>query len=136
MTAVSSTSASPAVAQAVLPASLRDATTERKDAFRQALAFERVLLGQMTESMMKTTGGDDKDTPAAVKAMKDNLPGLLADALTVSGGIGLATQLDALAQAGSVKTTSLSSQTATSGGAAAGTPSPASAADGAGGATA
>ena len=103
-------STSPAVQQAPLPANLRTASPERKEEFRQALAFERVLLGQMVGSMMKTTGGDDKDTPAAVKAMKENLPGLLADALTASGGIGLAAQLDASSHQGETKQTSLSDQ--------------------------
>ncbi len=82
------------VDQAALPANIRTASKERQQEFQQAKAFERVLIGQMTESMMKTTGMSE-DAPAAVKAMKDQLPGLLADALSTSGGLGLAQQMDA-----------------------------------------
>lgn len=112
MTGIGAAGSSPAVDQAVLPASVRGASKERQDEYKQALAFERVLVGQMTESMMKTTGASD-DTPAAVKAMKDQLPGLLADALTASGGLGLAQQMDAAMHPESAaKKTSLSGDTA------------------------
>lgn len=93
---------------AALPANIRAASKERQQEFRQALAFERVLIGQMTEGMMKT-GGLGDNAPAAVKAMKDQLPGLLADALSSAGGLGLAQQMDAAMHPESqVKKTSLS----------------------------
>lgn len=105
------TSTSAPVDQASLPAAIRSAPKERQDEYKQALAFERVLVGQMTESMMKTTGASE-DAPAAVKAMKDQLPGMLADALTAGGGLGLAQQMDAAMHPESAaKKTSLSGDT-------------------------
>jgi hypothetical protein len=114
-----------------LPASVRNASTERKQEYAQAQAFERVLLGQLTEAMMATTGSG-KDAPAAVKAMKDQLPGMLADALGQSGGLGLAKEFDeALHPDSQVKKTSLSGGDVTSAAPATGTPTTSGSAGGA-----
>lgn len=83
----------PPIDQALLPASVRNGTAERKEQYQSALEFERVLVGQLTAQLMKSSGSDD--APAAVKAMRENLPSALSDALMGAGGIGLAAQLDA-----------------------------------------
>ncbi len=84
------------VDQTLLPASVRNASAERKEQYQAALAFERVLVGQLTEQLMKPSPmSDDSDTPAAVKLMKENLPTTLADSLMAAGGLGLAQQFDA-----------------------------------------
>jgi hypothetical protein len=117
MTSIDSTT--PVVDQALLPASLRNASDERKKAYQSALSFESTLVGQLTESMMKTTSieSGDKDSDgtdigsgdAATSAMKQQLPGIMRDALMGVGGIGLAAQLDSSLYADDgVKKTSLS----------------------------
>lgn len=84
------------VDQALLPASVRNGSAERKDQYQAALSFERVLVGQLTEQLMKPSPmTDDSDAPAAVKLMKENLPSTLADSLMAAGGLGLAQQFDA-----------------------------------------
>ncbi|MDO9353263.1 MAG: hypothetical protein Q7T55_06185 [Solirubrobacteraceae bacterium] len=131
MTQIGASTSASVVDQASLPASVRNASTERKEQYAQAQAFERVLLGQLTEAMMATTGSD-KDAPAAVKAMKDQLPGMLADALGSSGGLGLAKEFDeALHPDSQVKKTSLSGSDVTGA-----TPATAATGTSAGGATA
>ena len=107
-------SAIPPIDQALLPASVRNGTTERKEQYQSALEFERVLVGQLTSQLMKSSGGED--TPAAVKAMRENLPSVLSDALMGAGGIGLAAQLDATwhpTTTAATTTTSLSGATGT-----------------------
>ncbi len=84
------------VDQALLPANVRNGSTERKQQYQAALSFERVLVGQLTEQLMKPTpGSDGEDAPAAVKLMKESLPSTLADSLMAAGGLGLAQQFDA-----------------------------------------
>lgn len=88
------TSALP-VDQALLPAAVRNGSQERKDQYQAALSFERVLVGQLTERLMKGTAlGTGDDAPAAVKVMKEQLPSNFADAIMSAGGLGLAQQLD------------------------------------------
>lgn len=86
--------------QALLPASVRNGGAQRKQDYQAALAFERVLVGQMTEAMTKSVGAiggeDDEGGDAASQQLKQSLPSTLADALMAGGGIGLAGQLDAL----------------------------------------
>jgi Rod binding domain-containing protein len=93
------------VTNATLPADVRAASTEDQQSYRAALAFERTLLEQLTKTMSKdmaggdSTDGDDSDdagdssASAATSAYRDMLPGTLADAVTGSGGIGLAHDL-------------------------------------------
>lgn len=91
---MSGVSPTPPVDRAFLPANIRDASAERRKEYDSALSFERVLVGQLTEQLMKSSPGSE-DAPAAVKAMRANLPTTLADSLMAAGGIGLAAQLDA-----------------------------------------
>jgi hypothetical protein len=95
---------SPGTAPATLPADVRAAGTEGRQAYGVALDFERRLLEQLTASMAKDLGGGGEDGgdetggegtggSAATQAYRDMLPGTLAGALTAGGGLGLAHDL-------------------------------------------
>lgn len=62
-----------------------------------AKAFERVMLEQLTKEMAASAAPEDAGdgASAATNAYRDMLPAAMADALTQSGGIGIATQLQA-----------------------------------------
>jgi Rod binding domain-containing protein len=64
----------------------------RTEAERAGLAFERMLLVQLTQQLAKTAEGEES-TSAASKAYRDLLPGVMADAMVAGGGIGLAASL-------------------------------------------
>lgn len=87
----------PPVDQAQLPAAVRNGSPQRKQDYQAALAFERALVGQMTQAMTKSGAfGDDEGGDAATQQLKASMPETLADALMTAGGIGLAGQLDQL----------------------------------------
>ena len=77
----------------VLPADVRAGGADAEKSYRTALAFEHVLLGQLTKAMQATVPGEDDDATAATKSYRDMLPDTMADALSASGGIGLADNL-------------------------------------------
>jgi Rod binding domain-containing protein len=62
-----------------------------------AKAFERVMLEQLTKEMAASAAPEDAGdgASAATSAYRDMLPAAMADALSQSGGIGIATQLQA-----------------------------------------
>jgi Rod binding domain-containing protein len=62
----------------------------RTDAERAGLAFERMLLVQLTQQLARTAQPEGEASSAASGAYRDLLPGALADALVAGGGIGLA----------------------------------------------
>ena len=65
----------------------------RTDAERAGLAFERMLLVQLTQQLARTAEPEGEESSAASKAYRDLLPGALADAMVAGGGIGLASAL-------------------------------------------
>ena len=69
---------------------------KRTDAERAGLAFERMLLVQLTQQLARTAEGEE-GTSAATQAYRDLLPGVMADSIVAGGGIGLA---DGLAEGG------------------------------------
>jgi Rod binding domain-containing protein len=80
---------------AVLPAEVRNGTTEDKKAYSAALGFESMLVKQLTKSLTDSTaigGGEDgqSGSPAAYREM---ISDGIADAITQGGGIGLAQDL-------------------------------------------
>jgi Rod binding domain-containing protein len=83
----------PLPAGTVLPASVRNASPDEQRDYRTAMAFERVLIGQLTKAMQATVPGEDDDATAATKTYRELLPGTMADALVAGGGIGLAADL-------------------------------------------
>ena len=80
-------------AGATLPPEIRDAAPAVQQDYRSALAFERVLLGQLTKAMQSSIGGSGEGGSAATEAYANMLPDAMADALAAGGGIGLASDL-------------------------------------------
>ena len=68
---------------------------KRTDAERAGLAFERMLLVQLTQQLARTAEPEGEASSAASGAYRDLLPGALADAIVAGGGIGLADSLAA-----------------------------------------
>jgi Rod binding domain-containing protein len=81
-----------AVTTAVLPEQVRADGPEGRKLYEAALAFEGLLLRQLTEGMTAGTsfesGGDATSSLAA-----DQLPEAFAQSLTAAGGLGLAETL-------------------------------------------
>jgi len=130
MSALSSTSLSsidpsllgastPAINQALLPASIRNGTPAAKQAYNEALGFEQILVNELTQEMAATVtspddsssddglGGDDSSDDSSSTDATSGLLGsdpsmsmyaqMLPDALTSSlmssGGTGMALQI-------------------------------------------
>jgi Rod binding domain-containing protein len=82
----------PQVAASALPAGVRNGTAEDKDAYKAALGFEQVLLGQLVKSMAS-------DGPLAEGPYAAPVQDALSSGLIANGGLGLARDLyRALAQ--------------------------------------
>ena len=90
------------VPETALPANVRNGTDEQKQAYKAALGFERLLLGQLMQSMTDTAQGtgDDESGDAASNMYKQMLPDQLADSMIASGGTGLADDLYRALQGG------------------------------------
>jgi Rod binding domain-containing protein len=71
---------------------------KRTDAERAGLAFERMLLVQLTQQLAKTAEPEGASSSAASKAYRDLLPSVMADSIIAGGGIGLGDALAAQAQ--------------------------------------
>ena len=77
----------PAVADAALPRAVRAGSDEDKRAYKAALGFEKVLLGQLVKEMTAAT-------PSLTEGPRgDAVTEAMTDALANAGGIGLAPQL-------------------------------------------
>jgi Rod binding domain-containing protein len=63
---------------------------------RAGEGFERMLLGQLTRTLMESALPSEDATSAATTAYKDLLPDALTEALMSGGGIGLAETLKGL----------------------------------------
>ena len=87
-------SALPPIDNSLLPADVRTGTTADKDRYKSALAFERQLVEQLTQSLAQTgkTQAEDSDdgSSAATNSYKEMLPGVMADSIMSAGGLGLA----------------------------------------------
>ena len=77
----------PAIADAALPAAVRAGSDAEKRAYRAALGFEQVLMGELVAEM----------TAASPSLSEGPRAGAITDAMTAAlaaaGGIGLAPQL-------------------------------------------
>ena len=85
----------PPIDNSLLPADVRQGTTADQNRYKNALAFERQLVEQLTQSMADTTkaeeGSDSDDgSSAATDSYKQMLPGVMADSIMSAGGLGLA----------------------------------------------
>jgi Rod binding domain-containing protein len=88
-------SALPPIDDRVLPADVRNGTTADKSRYKAALQFERQLVSQLTQQLSDSTqsGTGDESSSTAVNTYKQMLPGVLADNIMQSGGLGLARQI-------------------------------------------
>ena len=66
---------------------------KRTEAERTGLAFERMLLVQLTQQLARTAEPEGESGSSASAAYRDMLPGALADAIVAGGGIGLGDEL-------------------------------------------
>jgi Rod binding domain-containing protein len=87
----------PPIDNSMLPADVRTGSTADKNNYKAALQFERQLVEQLTQTMSETTGSDsagsgddDQSSSATTQQYKQMLPGVMADAVMSSGGLGLA----------------------------------------------
>jgi Rod binding domain-containing protein len=77
----------PAIADSALPAALRAGSQADKRAYKAALGFEQVLLGQLVKEMTAST-------PSLTEGARgDAVTDAMTTALANAGGIGLAPQL-------------------------------------------
>jgi Rod binding domain-containing protein len=84
----------PPVDSSLLPADVRAAGPEARELYSAALAFERVLLGELTKAVADFGVGEEEgDESAAAGVYRGQLPGALADGISQAGGIGLAEAL-------------------------------------------
>ena len=83
---VSGLSGLPQVSEAALPAAVRNGSAKDKEAYKAALGFEQVLLGQLVKSM--ASDGPLSEGPYAAP-VQDALSG----GLISGGGLGLAQDL-------------------------------------------
>jgi Rod binding domain-containing protein len=80
-------SALPAVSDAALPRDVRAGTAADQKAYKAALGFEKLLLGQLVKEMTAAT-------PSLTEGARgDAVTDAMTDALANAGGIGLAPQL-------------------------------------------
>jgi Rod binding domain-containing protein len=87
----------PPIDDRVLPADVRAGTRADKTRYKTALNFERELVSQLTQQLADTTrtqgdddGGDSTGASASTESYRQMLPGVLADSIMQSGGLGLA----------------------------------------------
>jgi Rod binding domain-containing protein len=77
----------PTVSDAALPAEVRRGTTQDKQDYKTALGFEQMLVGELTKSMVGTTG------PLAEGPYASQMQDTMSSALVGGSGFGLAQQL-------------------------------------------
>jgi Rod binding domain-containing protein len=87
----------PPIDDRVLPAEVRNGAPADKTRYKTALQFERELVSQLTEQLAQTTtpdsGDESSSTAASTTTYRQMLPGVLADSVMQSGGLGLARQI-------------------------------------------
>jgi Rod binding domain-containing protein len=77
----------PAISDAALPRDVRAGSAADKQAYKAALGFEKVLLGELVKEMTAAT-------PSLTEGPRgDAVTDAMTDALANAGGIGLAPQL-------------------------------------------
>ncbi len=93
----------PVVNQALEPASVRHGTPATQKAYQSALAFEQVLVEQLSKSLTATIGGGESSgegggseeggESSASGELSSTLPQALSDGIMSAGGLGLAAQM-------------------------------------------
>jgi len=86
----------PPIDQSLLPAEIRSGTDEQRKTYTAALGFERQLVEQLAKQLAATTNrAEEAQESAATSSYREQLPGVLADAVIGAGGLGLAAQIAA-----------------------------------------
>lgn len=83
---MSELSALPSIPASALPADVRAGSPADQKAYRAAMGFERILLGQLVGDMTKAGGLADSPRASAIEDA-------MSDALLAGGGLGLGGQL-------------------------------------------
>jgi hypothetical protein len=93
----------PVVNQALEPAAVRDGSPATKQAYSEALSFESVLVNQLCQQLVASSGlsddgngdssSDGSGSDPTVSDFSSLLPGALGNAIMSGGGLGLAAQL-------------------------------------------
>jgi len=82
--------------QSLLPAEIRNGSADQRKTYVAALGFERQLVEQLAQQLASTTNRDESASESAATASyREQLPGVLADAVIAGGGLGLAAQIAA-----------------------------------------
>lgn len=81
-----------------LPADVRTAGPDAQKLYATALAFEKVLVEQLTKQLDTSQNGDsssdeESGSDGTTAMYKQMLPGALAQGISDAGGVGLADQL-------------------------------------------
>ncbi|HEV7751464.1 MAG TPA: hypothetical protein VGO71_07975 [Baekduia sp.] len=86
----------PPIDNSVLPADVRQAPKTDQDRYKTALAFERQLVEQLTQQLSDSATSQDAGSEdgagssSASTSYQQMMPGILADSVMQSGGLGLA----------------------------------------------
>jgi Rod binding domain-containing protein len=93
----------PTLAASVEPAFVRNGSSAVKNAYKEAVGFEEMLVEQLSKSLSQTGGlgeggseggeGEGEEGGGSMSLVSSMLPQTLAESLTRGGGLGLATQL-------------------------------------------
>jgi Rod binding domain-containing protein len=94
----------PVVNQALEPAAVRNGSATVKQAYNEALAFESVLVNQLCQQLVSSSGlgssssdgdsGDDSSqSDPSVSDFDSLIPSALSSSIMSSGGLGLAAQI-------------------------------------------
>jgi Rod binding domain-containing protein len=81
----------PPIDNSVLPADIRQGSPADQTRYKTALSFERQFVEQLTEQLTATAQpAGDEGSSGASKSYQQMMPGILADSIMQSGGLGLA----------------------------------------------
>ena len=102
-TTLGSGSATPVVDPATEPAAVRHGGTAAHNAYATGLAFEQMLVSELSQQMTATIGGSDPSDPSSdtsgqgaggsLGAYSSLLPGALSSSVMSGGGTGVAMQI-------------------------------------------
>lgn len=101
-----SSGGSPVVNEALEPSWVRDGSAETQKAYQTALAFEQMLVEQLSQSLTASSGlggeesesgesgeGGSSGSSAASSPLSSMLPQALTSSVMSAGGLGLAAQM-------------------------------------------
>ena len=128
--AVGSSDTTPVINEALEPASVRNGSAAVKQDYESALSFERVLVNQLAQQLVSSSGlsGDSSDSDSTADSPSDSgssdpvvsdmsslIPGALTNAIMSDGGLGLAAELLPSLEGTTSSSTTTSSTTTSNG---------------------